>query len=91
VEQCAAITITSSWFGEILDLTDAAGVLPEHSRIHDRKFWGNREHRESMKSCEPRVELWIEEFSQAISARDGGMPGPSPIPTMPLAPEGMKM
>ena len=48
--------------GSILDLTDAVGLDKENAYRHDRRFWGNSDHRESMKSCEPRVNRWVEEF-----------------------------
>lgn len=48
----------------ILDLNEGAAdvaALAEPYQ-HDRRFWNNREHRESMASCLPRVERWVAEF-----------------------------
>ena len=58
--------------GKVLDLTEpskdiiaiqSAGHDPY---IHDKSFWNNYEHRESMKSCKPRVNAWVKEFSSNI-------------------------
>ena len=49
--------------GKIIDLT---GNPAGHSTQHDKSFWNNREHRESMRSCLPRVEKWIQEFTMPI-------------------------
>jgi hypothetical protein len=60
--------------GTRVDLTDAAGVPSEHSEHpgmspkkvdpykHDKRFWFNRDHRETLESCIPRVDKWVEEF-----------------------------
>ncbi len=51
--------------GQILDLNiDAADVkkLGAGAHGHDKRWFGNRDHKESMKSCMPRVEKWVEEF-----------------------------
>lgn len=42
--------------GEIIDLTDGTKLH------HDKHFWGNTEHQDSLASCVPRVEKWIQEF-----------------------------
>jgi hypothetical protein len=46
--------------GEEIDLT-GNDVAPKH---HDSGFWMNPEHRESMRSIEPRVTSWVAEFRQ---------------------------
>lgn len=51
--------------GRMLDLNiDAADVqkLGTLAHSHDRKFWRNPEHRESMDSCRARVDDWVREF-----------------------------
>ncbi len=50
--------------GKVLDLNgDAADVKGiKTPYIHDRRFFGNRDHKESMRSCEPRVERWVSDF-----------------------------
>ena len=50
--------------GNIVDLTDAAGVerWPEDIHEHDDDFWGNEEHQENMATCIPRVNRWVQEF-----------------------------
>ena len=50
----------------VIDLTGAQGVSLGHS--HDRFWWGNHEHVETLESCEPRVDRWVAEFL----ARRGG-------------------
>jgi hypothetical protein len=45
--------------GNMLDLTDLLDVNTFH---HDKEFWMNPEHEESMKSIEPRVQQWTDEF-----------------------------
>ena len=47
---------------QIIDLTDAVGVKIGNPYFHDRGFWGNKEHKESMASCEARVNQWVQEF-----------------------------
>ena len=42
---------------KVIDLTDQSLAT-----FHDRKFFGNKEHRESLMSCIPRVEGWVKEF-----------------------------
>lgn len=49
----------------ILDLTD---IYDPNTFHHDKEFFGNPEHEESMKSCEPRVAKWVEEFKQRYGA-----------------------
>ena len=49
--------------GQVLDLTDAIGLDKSAAYRHDRAFWNNPEHRDSMASCEPRVERWVKEFT----------------------------
>lgn len=48
--------------GRMLDFTDA---YDPNTFYHDKEFWDNPEHRESMKSCEPRVNDWVDEFMHA--------------------------
>jgi hypothetical protein len=54
--------------GERLDLTEPSEELASISSEgidpywHDKRFWGNRDHKSSMASCEPRVLQWVEEF-----------------------------
>ena len=45
----------------IIDLTD---LWDSGTFYHDKGFFGNPEHAESMASCEPRVRQWVEEFGQ---------------------------
>jgi hypothetical protein len=55
--------------GEILDLNmDARDVksLGELAYYHDRRFFGNPDHRESLKSCMFRVQTWVTEFITEI-------------------------
>ena len=52
--------------GSILDLTDAVGLDKSKIYRHDRSFWNNREHRESMDSCVARVNRWTEEFEREM-------------------------
>ena len=49
--------------GTKVDLTDNTSA-PQR---HDRRFWNNREHRESMDSVKPRVEGWLTEFRARYS------------------------
>jgi hypothetical protein len=56
--------------GVVLDLNAEAadvGNLPEPYR-QEPGFIGNREHRQSMRSCLPRVLRWVEEFATLCSA-----------------------
>jgi hypothetical protein len=51
--------------GAIIDLNiDAKDVktLGDKAHVHDPKFFGKRDHKASMKSCEPRVAAWTQEF-----------------------------
>jgi hypothetical protein len=54
--------------GQRLDLTEPsqnlAGIRAEgrDPYRHDRRFWNNRDHRESLASCRPRVDRWVSEF-----------------------------
>lgn len=41
----------------IIDLTDSD--LLAH---HDKEFFGNKDHQDSMRSCEIRVRKWVDEF-----------------------------
>lgn len=43
----------------IIDLTN--GVMGREMG-HDAGWWANKDHVESMQSCVPRVERWVEEF-----------------------------
>jgi 2'-5' RNA ligase/GNAT superfamily N-acetyltransferase len=45
----------------IIDLTDQFDPNTFH---HDKEWFGNPEHEESMQSCMPRVNQWYEEFKQ---------------------------
>jgi 8-oxo-dGTP pyrophosphatase MutT (NUDIX family)/GNAT superfamily N-acetyltransferase len=45
----------------IIDLTD---IYDPNTFHHDKEFWMNPEHEESMKSIEPRVQQWVDEFMQ---------------------------
>jgi len=46
----------------MLDLTD---IYDPNTFQHDKDFWENNpEHEESMKSCEPRVQQWVDEFME---------------------------
>ena len=47
--------------GRIIDLTD---IYDPNTFTHDKEFWMNPEHEESLKSCEPRVQQWVDEFMQ---------------------------
>jgi len=49
---------------QIIDLAEAQGERPYR---HDPKFWLNRQHRESLDSCRPRVARWVAEFLDANS------------------------
>lgn len=42
---------------------------PPHE--HDEIFFNNQDHRESMKSCRPRVNQWVEEFKEILSQNTG--------------------
>ncbi len=50
--------------GQVIDLNlDAADVKAlSNPHKHDPLFFGNRDHKISMKSCEPRVNQWVDEF-----------------------------
>jgi ribosomal protein S18 acetylase RimI-like enzyme len=48
--------------GKTIDLTEGSEGSDRYD--HDDQFWGNREHRESLASCRPRVEQWVAEFQQ---------------------------
>lgn len=50
--------------GEVVDLNADAQDVKRLAKPyqHDPTFWGNREHKASMKSCLPRVNTWVEEF-----------------------------
>lgn len=50
--------------GQLVDLNSDANdvrTMPDPHQ-HDTAFWGNREHRASMRSCETRVNAWVKEF-----------------------------
>jgi len=42
---------------------------PPHE--HDEIFFNNRDHRESMKSCRPRVNQWVQEFIKILNQKTG--------------------
>ena len=48
----------------VIDLNDDAMDVQKMSNPyrHDKSFFGKKDHKASMKSCEPRVEKWVEEF-----------------------------
>ena len=46
---------------QIIDLTDR---YDPNTFRHDKEWFGNPEHQESMQSCMPRVKQWAEEFRQ---------------------------
>ena len=48
--------------GDIIDLTNADGVLLPNPYRHDRYHHLNREHIESLELNLPRVQSWVEEF-----------------------------
>lgn len=48
-----------------IDAEDVKLLASPHS--HDEEFWKNTEHKESMKSCIPRVNRWVEEFKKLTS------------------------
>jgi hypothetical protein len=54
--------------GQIIDLNldadDVKALSDPHA--HDPAFFGNRDHRNSMKSCLPRVNKWVEEFKSQL-------------------------
>jgi len=52
------------------------------SHEHDEEFFGNPEHRESMKSCMPRVRGWAEEFRRRYPLKQASR-GPSPRSAIP--------
>jgi hypothetical protein len=45
----------------MIDLTD---IFDPNTFYHDKEWFGNPEHEESMQSCMPRVNQWYEEFRQ---------------------------
>lgn len=49
-----------------IDLADDAmftrSLSDYHQKRHDRRFFGNRHHQDSLDSCMPRVEKWVEGF-----------------------------
>lgn len=47
--------------GTKLDLTDGAGGT-QYKLYHDKKFYGNREHKQSLDSIQPRIEDWVKKF-----------------------------
>lgn len=67
--------------GKVLDLNlDAEDVRAlDDPHRHDRSFWGNREHRESMASCEPRVAAWVEEFRREMRLDESWSPTPEAL------------
>jgi hypothetical protein len=48
----------------VIDLNDDAMDVQKMSNPyrHDKSFFGKKDYKASMKSCEPRVEKWVEEF-----------------------------
>lgn len=67
--------------GDVLDLNhDAPDVqaLGAAAHRHDPVWWGNPDHRESMKSCRPRVSAWVAEFSQLHGLTEPAPTTPTP-------------
>ena len=62
--------------GEVLDLNEGAADIAqlEDAYRHDKEFWLNPDHAESMDSCYPRVKAWLREFSETLRAP--GQEGP---------------
>lgn len=54
--------------GEIVDLSfDSEDVSKlDDPYEHDEIFWLNPEHKESMKSCKPRVRQWVKEYQSTL-------------------------
>lgn len=53
--------------GQRLDLNEDAQdvqALGEQAHRHDPVWWGNRDHREAMESCLPRVQAWLCKFEE---------------------------
>jgi hypothetical protein len=53
--------------GLVIDLTDGVdaetfGITPERLTRHNPRFARNREFRESLRSCKPRVKDWLYRF-----------------------------
>ena len=42
---------------------------------HDEDFWMNKEHKESLQSCVPRVKEWVKEFTALTEAKKGPKKG----------------
>jgi RNA:NAD 2'-phosphotransferase (TPT1/KptA family) len=55
--------------GQIIDFShDAEDVKKlKNPHYHDSLFWKNSEHKESMKSCLPRVNKWVEDFKNLLT------------------------
>ena len=55
--------------GQIIDFSHDAADVQKLKKVyyHDSLFWNNPDHRESMKSCLPRVNKWVDEFTQTLS------------------------
>ncbi|MFA5490203.1 MAG: hypothetical protein WC284_13455 [Candidimonas sp.] len=55
--------------GKIIDLSDDSSdvILMNKPYEHDEIFFGNPEHIESLKSCQNRVDQWVDEFLQIHS------------------------
>lgn len=52
--------------GKVIDLTDDSRMVKmlKNPYKHDKDFWeNNTEIKKSLKSCEPRVEKWVKEFT----------------------------
>ena len=67
--------------GQRIDLTDAAGITSDPYK-HDKKFWGNREHKESLESNMPRVNKWIQEFTEARGISKASERGSANLPRL---------
>lgn len=65
--------------GERLDLNEEAEDLRvllakgHDPWAHDPGFWGNRDHRASMRSCLPRVQSWELTFRNRLEDLDHGL------------------
>lgn len=54
--------------GTVVDLNAGSGDILALARPYrrDQRFWGNREHREALESCLPRVAAWAQEARQRL-------------------------
>jgi hypothetical protein len=59
--------------GRVIDLTGSDGAKL-NAYHHDRKFWLNPEHKESLISCAPRVSDWVAKFSHFVATQSPSLP-----------------